>query len=348
MYRINLGRLSRKQKIATTSGYRISSTSGFILLFVQILISLILLNRYLPGSFLISLDWFTGNQLLRVGLIVITLFLTLHFASAEKWKSLVLSEITIVLFLLEFFLTTPVFRLSPNPTEIHPLRVLTINIRNSSRLLVWPAYCKDFDIDIAAFQEVDESLLDNFFQQAKSMGYNSRYIGYYPQSKSGLLIISRGMIFENEAINARSAYESPVRSSLYVTTEIQNVMINILTVHLEPRGTPHSIKSYARAWKMRYMQSQVLREFIKQKQGYFLLLGDMNSTPTERSIRPLRTEMKDTWNESGFGFGATWHQDLPMFRIDYILYKNFSGAANPEIIPVRFSDHSGYKVELAW
>ena len=348
MYRINLINRNRSQRIHSSLGFRVSTFSRFTLLTIQFILFLVLILNYLPGTFLMSIEWLVGNQLIRISLLILSGIMALHFAAGEHWKSLLLAEITLVLFLTEFFLTTPILKFRQDRFEEYPLRVLTVNNNRSASFDTWIKYCVNNSIDIAGFQEISELRIDNYMNIAKEAGYYLRYINDYPQAHTGVLILSKGAILESKPLAAPSSYKSPLRSSLYVTTQIQNVTVNVITGHLEPYGDPPVTAKFSVASRMRYEQSKLLAEKVKETEGYWLVLGDFNATPTDRSIRPLKRVLEDTWSEGGFGFGGTWPGELGIFRIDYILQQGFHSAYNARIIQAPGSDHRAYRVDISW
>ncbi|NQU05541.1 MAG: endonuclease/exonuclease/phosphatase family protein [Calditrichaeota bacterium] len=102
-----------------------------------------------------------------------------------------------------------------------------------------------------------------------------------------------------------------------------------------------------KTWKVRLEQARAIAHEIDRINGPLIVLGDFNTTPTDRIFRIICSQLTDTWVETGKSLGLTWHLEAPLFRIDYILYKNFQAAANGKLYTFRYSsDHLVYNVDL--
>ncbi|MFI6013910.1 endonuclease/exonuclease/phosphatase family protein [Streptomyces sp. NPDC051243] len=69
-----------------------------------------------------------------------------------------------------------------------------------------------------------------------------------------------------------------------------------------------------------------------------VLLGDLNGTMNDRSLRAVTAQMRSTQGASGSGFGFSWPASFPMARIDQIMVKG----VEPEsswTLPATGSDH---------
>ncbi|MFI9466606.1 endonuclease/exonuclease/phosphatase family protein [Streptomyces sp. NPDC052492] len=69
-----------------------------------------------------------------------------------------------------------------------------------------------------------------------------------------------------------------------------------------------------------------------------VLLGDLNGTMNDRSLKAVTSQMRSTQGAVGSGFGFSWPASFPMARIDQILVKG----AEPEsswTLPPTGSDH---------
>ena len=70
-----------------------------------------------------------------------------------------------------------------------------------------------------------------------------------------------------------------------------------------------------------------------------LVCGDFNDTPISYTYHRLIQTKKDSFAESGTGFGATYSVFWPMIRVDYILLPQEYAADRHETFRVPWSDH---------
>ena len=70
-----------------------------------------------------------------------------------------------------------------------------------------------------------------------------------------------------------------------------------------------------------------------------LVCGDFNDTPISYTYHRLIQTKKDSFAESGTGFGATYSVFWPMIRVDYILLPQEYAADRHETLRVPWSDH---------
>ena len=70
-----------------------------------------------------------------------------------------------------------------------------------------------------------------------------------------------------------------------------------------------------------------------------IICGDFNDTPMSYTYHTLAKHHKDTFEEAGSGFGATFIPVWPLLRIDYILVPDESQCLNHTIHKTGLSDH---------
>ena len=95
----------------------------------------------------------------------------------------------------------------------------------------------------------------------------------------------------------------------------------------------------------RSLQSQVVKDHIKNSKYPVIVTGDFNDTPVSYSYRKIRKGLKDSFVTSGYGAGFTYKGNYPPNRIDYILYDEALVNNHFDIMKVKFSDH--YPI-IAW
>lgn len=70
-----------------------------------------------------------------------------------------------------------------------------------------------------------------------------------------------------------------------------------------------------------------------------IICGDFNDTPMSFTYHTLAKNRKDTFEEAGKGFGATFATLWPLLRIDYILVPQDAGCATHNAQKISLSDH---------
>lgn len=70
-----------------------------------------------------------------------------------------------------------------------------------------------------------------------------------------------------------------------------------------------------------------------------IICGDFNDTPMSYTYHSLAKRRKDTFKESGTGFGGTFRQMWPLLRIDYILVPQDAACSSHTIHKIKLSDH---------
>ncbi|CAL9424403.1 hypothetical protein SUDANB120_01914 [Streptomyces sp. enrichment culture] len=72
--------------------------------------------------------------------------------------------------------------------------------------------------------------------------------------------------------------------------------------------------------------------------GKVVLLGDLNGTMNDRSLREVTSQMRSTQGAAGEGFGFSWPAAFPMARIDQIMVRGMRPEAS-WTLPRTASDH---------
>ena len=94
-----------------------------------------------------------------------------------------------------------------------------------------------------------------------------------------------------------------------------------------------------RAFAKRTKQVAVLKGEIEKSPYPVILCGDFNDTPSSYTYHTLSEKLKDSFRESGTGFGKTYAGLFPSFRIDYILHSPKLFSSNYITHRENISDH---------
>ncbi len=93
------------------------------------------------------------------------------------------------------------------------------------------------------------------------------------------------------------------------------------------------------AYIQRAKQAKQLNWHIGQTHFPVIVCGDFNDTPVSYAYYCIKKNLKDAFVEAGKGFGKTYDQIFPAFRIDYILYSKELYPVDFETLNTTLSDH---------
>ncbi|MGI8892377.1 MAG: endonuclease/exonuclease/phosphatase family protein [Bacteroidia bacterium] len=93
------------------------------------------------------------------------------------------------------------------------------------------------------------------------------------------------------------------------------------------------------AFVKRAAQAELLRSHMESSPYPVVICGDFNDTPVSYVYNVLSDNLKDAFQQSGFGFGRTYAGIFPSFRIDYILHDKKFKSSDYNTIHKPYSDH---------
>jgi endonuclease/exonuclease/phosphatase family metal-dependent hydrolase len=195
------------------------------------------------------------------------------------------------------------------------------------------------------FKDKPYSHIHYAISTGKTTGYGIATYSRYP-------IIGKGHIKFTETNNI----------SIYTDILIENDTIRVYNNHLQSLHLKQSNYTFMESLKLGYSEGQVeeIRDisrrlknaFVKRsvqvdsvsfhiKQSLFpvIVCGDFNDTPVSYTYRKMRSGLKDSFVNSGEGFGSTYLGTFPAFRIDYIFHSSFFNTTHFERIRAELSDH---------
>lgn len=104
----------------------------------------------------------------------------------------------------------------------------------------------------------------------------------------------------------------------------------------QARKVSYKLKS---GFEMRALQARKVADHIRQSPYPVIVCGDFNDTPVSYAYRKVRGDLKDSFEEAGWGISNTYNGILPSFRIDYILCNQRFDVKNYSRDKVYLSDH---------
>ncbi len=99
-------------------------------------------------------------------------------------------------------------------------------------------------------------------------------------------------------------------------------------------------------FKKRSVQVNEILNNIEKSCYPTIICGDFNDTPMSYTYYKLSKNHKDSFRESGSGFGSTFAPIWPILRIDYILYPKEFSSVNHVTHKIKLSDHYPISTEI--
>ncbi len=224
-------------------------------------------------------------------------------------------------------------------------------------------HIKEVNPDIICFQEfyIDNlSQINRLFPKYKYKHHqffklnNGKYFGNLIISR--LPIRNKGQVKFGENMKGTNL-------SIYADVDISGKLVRIYNNHLESYNI--SITSLSRrtksvddilensvrddiidvhekmlsSFKKRAKQVNMIIEDIQNCPIPTIICGDFNDTPMSFTYHKLKKDHKDSFKESGKGFGASFAPLWPFVRIDYILFQKEFKSSLHNTHKIKLSDH---------
>ncbi len=220
--------------------------------------------------------------------------------------------------------------------------------------------------DIVCFQEFfhgnEKSFptIEPFLEKSETKNYHVDYVltrgtnrHYGLATFTKYPIVNKGNIrFENSTAN----------SGIYTDIVFKKDTVRVFNVHLESiklskadhqlvsdvidpgavnRKSNFSIiiNKFSKATIKRAMQADIVNAYIAKSPYPVIVCGDFNDTPLSYVYRTVSKDLNDVFLEIGSGFGASYADDIPFLRIDYILYSDAFEPYRFNKHEVNYSDH---------
>lgn len=292
-----------------------------------------------------------------------------------KWKLALISLAALVVChapLLTFF---PV-NLFPKKAPENAVKILTYNVQalineNSRNASEHPMldYIAQTDADIVLLQEY---MVSKTGQHLISQQDVNKILNKYPyRSITGLEASGRYHIFGLACFSKfpiekthEVVFESSFNGAAVYTININNKKYTVANVHLESNSISAADKKLysdflqnndsvkiddiasnirlrlGSAYRTRVRQVEKVKNYIAAQQNEGVIIcGDFNDTPVSYAYGQMKKGLKDAYASTGFGPGITYHQDLFLFRIDYILHSPEMKAYRTKVDKLKYSDH---------
>jgi endonuclease/exonuclease/phosphatase family metal-dependent hydrolase len=324
---------------------RLNIFNKFIFLLNSIGATLLLLSYILP--FLPPKTF----SLLSILSLAVPFLLAINFIFGLYWlirlkRQFILSAVVLT---LGFSHIKSSYRFNtPSETNADGVKVMSYNVR----LLNYYNWIDSDNIPNQIQQFVTNQNPDFFcvqeYQSSIAKPLPFPYVFSSPKTvKSELVIFSKFPFFNSGTIPFPNSANSAIFADFIINTDT----IRLYNVHLQSSGVNTNIEDLdsetsdlminqlSQTFKKQQTQAELLTEHMKQSPFSILLCGDFNNTAHSYVYRLLKSNLQDTFQVAGRGFGRTYAMDYYPARIDFILVDSEIKVNNYKTHPEEFSDH---------
>ncbi|MGB4849563.1 MAG: endonuclease/exonuclease/phosphatase family protein [Saprospiraceae bacterium] len=175
--------------------------------------------------------------------------------------------------------------------------------------------------------------------------------------KSSLWLLSRYQILQNGQIDG--AEESP--STMWADVKTPQGILRVYNMHLVSNRVTNTtetliqdmdlktentwnnirfiVSRYKSTTQKRAKEAAAIRAHMASSKYPVILAGDGNDTPLSHTYKVLKTGLKDSFEEKGFGVSTTYESRLPLLRIDYVLGSQSINFKDFYTYHIPYSDH---------
>lgn len=219
------------------------------------------------------------------------------------------------------------------------------------------------DADIICLQEfhVDDIAKVKHVLRRRFKDYKAEYfINHQNGHGSGNVTLSRFPAESKGVIN----FDESANLALYTDYAVEGRTFRVYNCHFQSYGisfngmvraaTERDDEAFAETGRkvkksilMRPKQVNQVFDHIEGSPMDAFICGDFNDNPMSYTYHRLIRGRKDSFVESGRGFGATFSFLWPMLRIDYVLFPDKYAGAGYEVERIPYSDHYPVIAEIA-
>ncbi|WP_341224339.1 endonuclease/exonuclease/phosphatase family protein [uncultured Arcticibacterium sp.] len=196
--------------------------------------------------------------------------------------------------------------------------------------------------DIKCFQELYNKPKDSVFDVFSRLKRHTPYFTYMHSDidesskvgSVGLAIFSKYPIIHKEEISWKTNNNGLLLADIVVkkdTIRVFNVQMKSMGIRVAKAITRNEVVRNKEAknilsqlklgFKDRGFQVDELEELIKVSPYPVIVAGDFNEMPYGYAYGRVRKQLENSFEDSGYGFGFTYHKMPSFLRIDNIFYK---------------------------
>ncbi len=353
---------------------------GNIIRFIRkffLLINLVfVLYSLLVYQVILSVDikhWLGGFMMLSFPLVLIAnLFFCICWITARSWKFLV----SAAFLLMTWPILNRTIRLWPETVSSMPdfsFSLVSYNLmygdthgyyekKDDSNMKGLSAALDTLSADIKCFQEFyNDEKIHEYDLIARLSKRNPYYIYMHSGPKNqkgqgaiGLAIFSRFPIIAKKEVYWKSNHNGLLAADIVVnedTIRVINLQLQSMGIRLEKvinankeydsREARNVLSQLKSGFEKRSVQVNELENWIAESPYPVIVAGDFNELPYGYAYGRVRKRLHNAFEESGFGFGFTYHKILGFLRIDNQFYDPaaFSSVVFHTYRNIPYSDH---------
>jgi endonuclease/exonuclease/phosphatase family metal-dependent hydrolase len=267
------------------------------------------------------------------------------------------------------------FNISIPSASEHEIKLMTWNVRNFD-LYNWSnnEATRDNMMDLIASEKPDILCLQEFYTTKRGSFNNIQRIldkinfeqYYFGETftlkegfrKWGLSIFSKYPIVNTGLIN----FENATRLNAFVfadllidedTVRVYNMRLQSISfnesdyqffkeIKEQPQWNSNSAKVLQKikfSTQIRAKQALKMKAHSKTFKGKVIFAGDFNEPAVTFTYKTIAKDMQDTFSKKGFGFGKTYINPSPFFKIDYVLVDERFKVLSHKVLKKAYSDH---------
>ncbi len=232
-------------------------------------------------------------------------------------------------------LIAPLYATEPPPAAGEArLEIVSSNMQthNSRQQINWMI---DTEPDLIFLFESSRQVED--LLRSADLGYEVTS-GIDPDNAFGVSILSKGPV-QFEALPSSRDGGDAVR----LQAQIGDQTIVIYAIH--PPSPSNPVRSESRDKLLERIGRAAAEEELP-----VVVVGDFNATPWSAGFRKLVEPARLLNSQEGFGYGATWHANLPPFMgvpLDHLVHSDELTTVDREVGPSAGPDHRPIRVVLA-
>ncbi|PSG86397.1 endonuclease/exonuclease/phosphatase family protein [Aurantibacter aestuarii] len=193
------------------------------------------------------------------------------------------------------------------------------------------------EVDLSSYKYKYESIKGN------KIKYGQAIFSKFPIVNSG------SVEFPETANNAIFADVVVKKDTIRVyNIHLQSLKIDKKVEDLTTSESEEVFMGVGKTFKMQQFQSELFLLHKAQCKYKTIISGDFNNTAFSYVYRSIKGEMKDTFKQSGNGFGRTFNFKFFPLRIDFILVDEAFTVNNYRTYDVQLSDHYPIKTSLSF
>ena len=200
-------------------------------------------------------------------------------------------------------------------------------------------FIQDRSPDILCFQEYQTSIAPklNYLYNFSSISDN----------KSELVIFSKFKFINTGTIE----FSNSTNRAIFADLIIKSDTIRVYNLHLQSTGintdlsnfdsnqSDALIKQLTKSFKAQELQTKLIVSHLKKSPYKYIISGDFNNTAHSYVYRLLKSNLVDSFEISGNGFGSTFSFNHYPLRIDFILLDSSFQVFQHKNYNVEYSDH---------